>query len=499
MIQKVKGTKDYYKDSMLLKEIVSKSIRDYLSVSGYSRIETPILEYSELFKRSVEDSDIANKEMYEFKDKSDRDICLRPEGTASFVRFLIENKLHVSNPMQKYYYEGPMFRYEQPQKGRLRQFTQIGVENISEKNLYTDIETIQSAIRSIERAFFDLNQSRFQLTVHINTIGSKEDRAKYEEVLYNFLLPYKDQLSEISQKRLEEKKVLRILDDKVDSKLPFMKKAPLIKDYISKESYEHLGKIVEYLDQYTEAKIVEDKVLVRGLDYYDDIVFEIHASTRARESLVVCGGGRYSNLINQLGGSNISSIGFAIGVDRILALSSFNEPDFLDYLENFEEGIYLCVPEEANKLPNAADIREEFLKGAEIFKDLFLSNSGKMEVNFRAYSETGLVKDKKIFARAKSMKMRYVLTYDVKKHVFVFVDLKNNKKFKMDNLCEAPELEDIFEKLRNEPMELEDIFEAVEKTGMMKVLSYILDELQYEDCSGDLYDDEDEDFEDEDE
>ncbi|APJ38514.1 histidine--tRNA ligase [Mycoplasmopsis pullorum] len=345
MFNKVKGTIDYDFSRESVKNQMYEKFRKIVVNAGYRMVETPILESASLFKRAVENSEIANKEMYEFLDKGDRSIVLRPEGTASFVRAYVENKwFSYAAQFQKFAYFGPMFRYEQPQKGRYRQFYQAGIEFIGEKDPYKDFEVIKLA-----HEFLYNYRKGLSVSLKINSIGDKDSRENYEKALYDFLIKHKSELSENSQQRLKDKKVLRILDDKVDSKLEFMKKAPRISDYLSQESYDYFNSLIELLnEQNIDFEI--DLSLVRGLDYYDEIVFEFEVQNKKSAKSAVIGGGRYSNLIAEIGGPQVSSIGFGIGIDRIIDILQ-DDQTFYKKLSSYERecSFYISFEDEKNK------------------------------------------------------------------------------------------------------------------------------------------------------
>ncbi|WLP85356.1 histidine--tRNA ligase [Mycoplasma seminis] len=389
MINKIKGTKDFSVTESILKDFVLTSFENVVTKHEFKMIETPIIEQTSLFKRSVGDSEIAKKEMYEFKDKGDRELCLRPEGTASFVRAYIENKWYADD-FDRFAYCGPMFRYEQPQKGRYRQFYQAGVEYVGGKNYLKDAEVIFTANELLE--LFNL-----EFELKINSIGDKQSRANYEEALYQYLIQYKDQLSQISQERLADKKVLRILDDKEDSKKPFMKNIPLIQDYLTVESKEYFENILKTLD----ANGIEYKVsneLVRGLDYYDEVVFEfVSTEKNAGSQATLIGGGRYSNLIAELGGPKVSSVGFGFGVDRLIDMI---REDFAEVTEVEKQArhvdIYIAMSEYKENIDFAFWLANNHLRNF-----------------FTAEVEYELIKSKKVMDKANKHTAEFII-YDDK-------------------------------------------------------------------------------------
>ena len=312
----MKGTEDLLPNQINKWQYVEDISREILDTYLFKEIRTPMFESVDLFNRSVgETSDIVSKEMYDFKDKGDRHISLRPEGTAPVVRAYVEHKLFGPEHPQplKVYYMGPMFRYERPQAGRQRQFTQFGVEVLGSTNPLTDVECISLAWD----VFKELEISN--LTVYLNSLGKAQDRQNYRQALIDYFMPHKDQLSEDSQRRLESNP-LRILDSKDPKDKEYVKNAPIISDYLSEESSEHFSKVCQYLDALAIPYKV-DPYIVRGLDYYQDTIFEIVVEDDSiGAQSTICGGGRYDGLVEQLGGPNAPGFGFAIGMERLMLL-----------------------------------------------------------------------------------------------------------------------------------------------------------------------------------
>lgn len=310
---KIRGTEDRFdldaKNIDTLTDIFS-----YLAkLNGYKRMITPIMENADLFIRSVGDSsDIVTKEFYDFKDKGDRRVVLRPEGTAGVIRALIEEKLIYSKQLPiKTYYFGPMFRYERPQSGRLRQFNQFGIECVGTNNLYDDADMLLLANNCLKSLGLK------QYTISINNIGNFESRNKWINELKNYFKKYEKDLTEDSVKRINTNP-LRILDDKIDGKKDFVKNAPKIDSFLSKEEKEYFDELTKVLKGLNVDFII-DKTLVRGLDYYTNFVFEINSTSDALKGQpTLVGGGRYSYLVKELGGIDLSCCGFAIGLERML-------------------------------------------------------------------------------------------------------------------------------------------------------------------------------------
>ncbi|MBO5542288.1 MAG: histidine--tRNA ligase, partial [Acholeplasmatales bacterium] len=285
---------------------------------NYKEIRTPIFESSDVFHRDQNDtSDMVTKETYDFKDRSDRGITLRPEGTAGVARAFVENKLYVENPVSKLFYMGPMFRYERPQKGRNRQFNQFGVEALGSDSPLIDVEVISLGATLIRALGLK------DVTVKINSLGDEESRSAYKKVLINHFSKYKDCLCEDCLNRLE-KNPLRILDCKVDRDKDFFKTAPKINEYLNDYSKDRFKEVLAGLDL-LDLKYVVDDNLVRGLDYYSHTVFELEVNVPEFGAQNVIGaGGRYDNLISDLGGPKTPGVGMAFGVERLLLATDLN-------------------------------------------------------------------------------------------------------------------------------------------------------------------------------
>nr|YP_009326619.1 histidine tRNA synthetase [Membranoptera platyphylla]AMJ16876.1 histidine tRNA synthetase [Membranoptera platyphylla] len=313
-MQLLRGTKDILPDEIQFWQHIYDAANDILTLSNYNEIRTPILEQTNLFKRSIgNDTDIVNKEMYTFLDQSQRSITLRPEGTASIARAFISNKLYTNNNIHRLWYMGPMFRYERPQKGRQRQFHQLGIECIGSPNYIADVEVIRLAIKVLKTC----QLSKYRL--EINSIGSSEERQIYKYELINYLIKYKKDLDEDSKKRLEVNP-LRILDSKNIKTQEILDKAPKLISYIQSESLDHFNKICEHLTHLSIPYKINEK-LVRGLDYYNYTAFEIKTDILGNQD-TICGGGRYDKLIEYLGGPKTPAVGWAIGIERLLMITT---------------------------------------------------------------------------------------------------------------------------------------------------------------------------------
>ena len=315
MITKPKGTYDIYNLDAKYYNYINNVFSSVAELYNYKFIRTPIFEASELFHRTVgESSDIVSKETYDFKDRGDRNLTLRPEGTAGVVRSFIENKLfgEVNQPI-KLYYSGPMYRYERPQAGRYREFTQFGVEVLGSNSPMIDAEVISFAYRSLEEIGIE------NITVKINSLGDTESRNNYREALIKYLEPHINDLCEDCQKRFKTNP-LRILDCKVDKDNNILKNAPSIMDYLNDESRTRFDKVLEYL-RFLDVDYEIDTNIVRGLDYYNHTVFELVSDADLLGSAsTVAAGGRYNNLVTILGGPNTPCIGFACGIDRLITI-----------------------------------------------------------------------------------------------------------------------------------------------------------------------------------
>ena len=311
-LQKPKGTQDLLPQDSAKWQYVENFARSIFKQYNFSEIRTPIFEHYEVISRSVGDTtDIVTKEMYDFYDKGDRHVTLRPEGTAPVVRSYVENKKfapEVQKPF-KVYYTGSMFRYERPQAGRLREFHQIGVENFGSKNPATDVETIAMA-----KAFFDQVGVK-NIKLVINSLGDSETRERYREALIGYLEQHLDSLSDDSKRRLHENP-LRVLDSKDKQDIAIVKDAPSILDFLTDASQQHLTDVKAMLESLNIAYTV-DQNMVRGLDYYNDTIFEFMTEIKGKE-LTICGGGRYDSLVSYFGGPETPGFGFGIGVDRLL-------------------------------------------------------------------------------------------------------------------------------------------------------------------------------------
>lgn len=311
-LQNVRGTYDLYGAAKRKVKKVITTASEVVEKYGFDEIETPIFEFTEVFSRNLGDtSDIVTKEMYCFQDRGGESLTLRPEGTAGVVRSFISEGMQQNLPV-KLYYQGPMFRYERPQKGRQRQFTQFGVEMLGVASPQADIEVIAMAYEFLEKLGL-----AGAVTVEINSLGDAASRDAYREKLVNYLNQHYDELSEDSKNRLT-KNPLRILDSKEECDKAVVAGAPLYADSLNEESAAFFNAVLKGLDLLNIKYRVNNR-LVRGLDYYSHTVFELTTDKLGAQGTVLAGG-RYDGLVAQMGGGEVAGIGWACGVERLSML-----------------------------------------------------------------------------------------------------------------------------------------------------------------------------------
>lgn len=391
MITKAKGCYDLYGEEAKKFKLAEKVIEEVMQLYNINYIRTPVFENSELFRRGVgEETDIVSKEMYEFKDKSDRSLTLRPEGTAGVVRSYIENKMtnNLVKPV-KFYYIEPMYRYERPQKGRYREFTQFGIEVLGESNPLVDMEVISAVIEIFNRLGLE------NIKLKINTLGDKSSRETYRNLLVEHFNNYKENLCSDCQRRLNTNP-LRILDCKIDREKDFFKDAPKIRDYLSDQSKAYFKRVEEYLKELNINYEIDDN-LVRGLDYYDELVFEIEV-----DNSTICGGGRYNRLVKELGGDDTCAFGFAIGMERFLSL--------IDLPDEKQDLIYVLALSETE--------RKEALK---LVRYLRINNK-------KADFDTENKSLKSQFKKADNLNSRYLIFINDEKLKEEKIEIKDNLK-----------------------------------------------------------------------
>ena len=318
--KRIRGMQDLLPEKSKNWETLEKIMKEEAEIYGFKLIRTPVLEQTELFERSVGgESDIVEKEMYTFKDKGDRSVTLRPEGTAGILRAVLENGLNNGPMPLKLMYVSSCYRYEKPQSGRYREFFQFGLEVFGVPSSVSDAELICLAQSILDRLTIK------NLSLEINSIGCKECRKKYSEAMINYFKDNKESLCETCQKRLE-KNPMRILDCKEKKCIKISKDAPVILNYLCDECEDHFNKVKSYLDVMNIKYTVNPKI-VRGLDYYSKTVFEFICELDG-EKITICGGGRYDGLSKIIGGSNLPAIGLGMGIERILTVMERQEIEF---------------------------------------------------------------------------------------------------------------------------------------------------------------------------
>ncbi len=404
MITKPKGTYDLLGDDAKIYTYLSNFASEFFSFYNYDFIRTPIFEATDLYHRSVgEQTDIVSKETYDFKDRGDRSITLRPEGTAGVVRSFIENKLYGNrNDAIKLYYNGTMYRYERPQSGRNREFTQIGAEVFNSNEVILDAEVISMGYYYLKNVGID------DVTVVINSLGDKESRLNYTKTLVDYLKPNINLLCEDCQRRLNTNP-LRILDCKVDVDSDILKNAPKIGDYLSESSTKRFNSVKQMLT-ILDVDFEIDNNVVRGLDYYDENVWEYKTS----EGITLGGGGRYNGLVSSLNGPDTPAIGFALGVERIILelKKSLKE----NTLNKVIDAYILCVSE------------EEKLQALKLAQELRLNNI-IVDINSNNLSL------KSQFKIADNLKAKFLIILneeDLKKGLINIKDNATKEEFKID-------------------------------------------------------------------
>ncbi len=349
VLQSVRGMSDLLPDQSPAWQAIEGLLKQLMQSYGYNELRVPLVERTELFKRSIgEVTDIVEKEMYTFEDRNGESLTLRPEGTAGIVRAAISNGM-LHNQRHKIWTTGPMFRYEKPQKGRYRQFHQFDVEALGFAGPDIDAEMILMSARVWRALGLD------KIELQLNSLGTTESRAHYKDVLLEYFVAHQDQLDEDSQNRLH-RNPMRILDSKNPAMADLIAAAPQITDYLDDESREHFATLQELLDQAGIAYTVNPR-LVRGLDYYSRTVFEWVTDQLGAQG-AVCSGGRYDGLVEQLGGKPVPAIGWAIGLERLVALC-----EALDCVPQTEQPhVYIVLAGDAVQKPGfalAEQLRDE--------------------------------------------------------------------------------------------------------------------------------------------
>ena len=354
MIQKLKGTRDILPKEVVVWQYIEKIAKDLFEKYGYNEIRTPVIESLDLFQRGVgETTDVVQKEMYNFEDKGGRKIALRPEGTAGVVRAYIEDGLSSEPSPMKLWYEMSMYRYENVQKGRQREFNQIGAELFGAESYMADVEVIEMCTKFFEK----LNIKDIEL--NINSIGCPECRSKYKEALKDFIRPNLDKYCDTCKTRFE-KNPMRILDCKEETCKKLNQNAPRILDYLCDECKAHFENVKNALDELGISYKVDSNI-VRGLDYYTRTVFEFVSKI---DGLTVLGGGRYDGLAEELGGAKTPAIGFATGMERLIDVFQANNPDL-----NLEKNMQVFVAYIGDKANLYATKYVEKLRDAGIYAE----------------------------------------------------------------------------------------------------------------------------------
>ena len=395
MYKRLRGTKDYLFTEVEKLRFLEDTARRIFKSFGYKEIITPIIEEESLFIRGLgEGSEIVKKQMYSFKDKKGRNVVLRPEGTAPVVRALIENGVfsNTKSPW-KFFYSGPMFRYERPQKGRTRQFHQIGCEYFGVKEIYADFEVIFIGKKILD----DLN---IDYEIFINYLGCSECRSKYSKVLKEFFSNKKEELCSDCRERLNYN-VLRILDCKKEN----IKGIPEIENYLCNECKNNFDNLKEIL-RLNEMDFSIDPYLVRGLDYYTGIVFEFKTKLLGSQDAILAGG-RYDELTKEIGGPDIPATGFALGVERVIELFDLKTTELVEY------GI-IFIGDEAKK------------KVFEIIEEFFKKNK-----SFIVFWEEGSLKSKMRKAQSKCKKAIIIGEDEIKGDYLTVKDFMENKEEKI--------------------------------------------------------------------
>ncbi len=416
---RIKGTKDIFGEEVKYWEYIENTAKKLFKIYGYKEIRTPLIEKTELFSRGIgQETDIVQKEMYTFDDKKGRSLTLRPEGTASVARAYIENSLITFGSPQKLFYLGPMFRYEKPQAGRYREFYQIGAEIFGTDHPLADAELITF----VYDFFNKLKLSNFK--VKINNIGTFESREKYKEVLKTYYQPLLPNLCEDCQRRFNTN-IMRLLDCKID--VEAAKNAPSILDYLGEESREHFNNLQKYLKAYNVPFQVDPKI-VRGLDYYTKTAFEVEHSDLG-EQAVIAGGGRYDDLVEQLGGPKTPGVGFAIGIERVIeALKREN----VEVESESEIDVYIAFQGEKGEMAAVTLSKELRKKGINTFLNLSKRNlSGQ-------------------FKHANRLNAKYVVVLGDEEISRDIVTIKNMKSGEQTQIERNWVTEIIVEKLREE-------------------------------------------------
>lgn len=337
-LKAIRGMNDLLPEQNAYWQLLENALRHLADSFGYDEIRTPVLEPTGLFARTLGDNtDVVEKEMYTFTDRNGESLSLRPEGTASCVRAAIEHHLINRGQTQKLWYMGPMYRHERPQKGRYRQFYQFGLEAFGYKGPDIDVELILM----LEKLWQQLN-CRHDIVLEINTLGTSAERKHYRDALVNYFNQHNNVLDDDSRRRLTTNP-LRILDSKNPNMQEMIHNAPILKDYLTDSSLSHYEQFCHYLES-LKISYEFNPHLVRGLDYYNHVVFEWVTNKLGAQG-TVCAGGRYDGLVGLLGGQDCPGVGLALGLERVLALMQHAPPKLLAK----QKIIFITTPEQAAK------------------------------------------------------------------------------------------------------------------------------------------------------
>ena len=364
-INSIRGMHDVFGKEYQKREYVKKVFIKLLELNSYIPISTPVLEYSDVFVRSLgTGSDVVMKEMYTFEDKSNELLTLRPEGTASIARAIISNGLTQKLPL-KLYYIGPMFRYERPQKGRYREFNQIGIEFFGNGRFYEDWEVVNLAFKFLKNL-----KIHNGLSLRINTLGTSDERYNYIDAIKKYFTSNYTILSSDSKKRLE-RNPLRILDSKNEQDIQLINQAPVIYEFLKKEDLDAFEKLKDMLTKFN-IPFYQDPFLVRGLDYYNGTTFEF--TQKDNKNFTVLAGGRYDNLVKELGGHKVPGVGWAAGIERLVSLSEIvlEDDKIITIAPLKNEFLEICL--KISNLLIAAEVKLELLYMFDLKKCLSYSN-----------------------------------------------------------------------------------------------------------------------------
>lgn len=376
MFKAPRGTQDVYGETMQTWKKIEEIARDLCTKYHITEIKTPIFEHTQVFDRGNDASDVVNKEMYTFEDRGGRSLSLKPEGTAGVVRAYVEHKLYAQGTaVQKYFYISPNFRYERPQKGRMRMHYQFGVEYFGEKSAYADVEAMLLGLKVLD----ELGLHNYKLV--INTLGDAESQMKYREILVDHFAPYIDDMGEDNQRRFKQNP-LRILDDKYYQDHEALINAPTNRDALNEASSEYFKTVCDTLDSLGVSYEVNPK-LVRGLDYYHHTVFEvISTDDNAGAQSTIFAGGRYDKLVEHYGGPSVSAFGFGMGIERLMVFLELANIDIAD--KTSLDAFIMPLDIESNALS---------LKAAQALRDLGYTvdmdfNNRSMRAQFKLVDRT---------------------------------------------------------------------------------------------------------------